>query len=113
MGKTLRYFRNVSQPDYENVVKEAVRAIEATARSLFPFEGSSFGETVSSIAGSESGQLPKPIANTFHALYGFGGGGEGVRHGGVTGGPVTNELAVYSFSGGCIPNSASRRSRRK
>jgi hypothetical protein len=97
-NKALKYFRNVSQPDYENVVKEAVCAVEATARELFPFGGSTLGEVFKSITGSESGQLPKTIANTFHGLYGFRNGGQGVGHGGATGGVATKEIAEYALA---------------
>ncbi len=94
-NKALRYFRNVSQPDPENVVKEAVCAVEATARVFFPSGGSTLGDVVKSITGNGLGLLPKPIANTFHGLYGFRSGAEGVGHGGTTGGTVTKELAEY------------------
>jgi hypothetical protein len=96
--KALKYFRNVSQPDYENVVKEAICSIEATARALFPSGGATLGDVVKSITGSGPGQLPKTIANTFHGLYGFASGGQGVRHGGTTGGAVTKELAEYALA---------------
>jgi AbiJ N-terminal domain 4 len=97
-NKALKYFRSVSQPDFENVVKEAVCAVEATARALFPSGGSTLGEVVNSITGSEIGQLPKTIAKTFHGLYGFSSGGEGVRHGGAAGGAATKEIAEYSLA---------------
>jgi hypothetical protein len=97
-NKALKYFRNVGQPDYENVVKEAVCADEAVARALFPSGGPTLGEVVKSITGSEAGHLPKAIANTFHGLYGFSSGGEGVRHGGAAGGAVTKELAEYALA---------------
>jgi hypothetical protein len=97
-NKALRYFRNVSQPDPENAVKEAVCAVEAAARVLFPGTGATLGDVVKSITGSGSGQLPKTIANTFHGLYGFRSGGDGVGHGGAAGGPVTKELAEYSLA---------------
>ena len=97
-NKALRYFRNVAEPDYENVFKEAVCAIEAIARALFPDSGSTLGEVVKSITGSELGQLPKPIAQTFHGLYGFRNSGEGVGHGGAEGGPATKELAEYALA---------------
>ena len=97
-NKALRYFRSVSQPDPENVVKEAVCAVEAAARALFPAGGNTLGDVVKSITGSGPGQLPKPIANTFHGLYGMRSGGDGVGHGGATGGPVTKELAEYALA---------------
>lgn len=97
-NKALRYFRNVSNPDPENVVKEAVCAVEATARALFPSRGSTLGEVVKSLTGTDPGQLPKPIAQTFHGLYGFRSGGEGIGHGGGEGGAATAELAEYALA---------------
>jgi len=98
-NKALRYFRNVSQPDHENVIKESVCAVEAAARVLFSSAGgSTLGDVIKSITGSETGQLPKPIANTFHGLYGFRNGGAGVAHGGGGAGPATAELAEYAMS---------------
>jgi hypothetical protein len=97
-GKALRYFRNVSQLDPENVIKEAVCAVEATARALFPSGGSTLGSIVNSITGNEVGQLPQSIAKTFHGMYGFRSAGEGVGHGGTTGGPATKELAEYALA---------------
>jgi hypothetical protein len=96
-NKALKYFRNVSEPDYENAVKEAVCAVEASARALFPSGGATLGDIVKSITGSGVGQLPKPIAQTFHGLYGFRSGGEGVGHGGTEGGAATKELAEYAL----------------
>jgi hypothetical protein len=97
-NKALRYFRNISQPDPENAVKEAVCAVEAAARALFPDAGSTLGEVVKSITGVGPGQLPKPIAKTFDGLYGFRNAGDGVGHGGAEGGPATKELCEYTLA---------------
>ena len=97
-NKALGFFRNISQPDHENVVKESVCAVEATARALFPSGGATLGDVVKSITGSDVGQLPKPVAQTFHGLYGFRSGGQGVGHGGATGGAATKELAEYALA---------------
>jgi len=95
-NKALKYFRNVSQPDPENAVKEAVCAVEATARALFPDSaGKTLGDVTKALTGNDAGQLPKSVAQTFHGLYGFRSGGEGVAHGGATGGPATNAIAEY------------------
>ncbi|MFI5094621.1 MAG: AbiJ-NTD4 domain-containing protein [Candidatus Acidiferrales bacterium] len=94
-NKALRYFRNLSQPDPENVVKEAVCAVEAAGRALFPSAGSTLGEVVKTITGIGPGQIPKPIAKTFDGLYGFRNAGDGVGHGGAEGGPATKELSEY------------------
>ena len=88
----------MDQPDYENVVKEAVCAVEAVARVLFPDGRPTLGEVVKSLAGSEPGQIPKTIANTFHGMYGFRNSGEGVGHGGTKGGASTKEIAEYAFA---------------
>lgn len=79
-------------------MKEAVCAVEAAARALFPTGGSTLGEVTKSITGVGPAQLPKPIANTFHGLYGFRSAGDGVGHGGSTGGEVTKELAEYALA---------------
>jgi hypothetical protein len=99
-NKANRYFRNVAQPDYENAVKEAVCAVEAVARVLFPGGGWTLRKVVNSITGINLGQLPKPIADTFQGLYGFRNSGEGVAHGGSEGGAVTKELAEYALAVG-------------
>jgi len=97
-NKALKFFRNVSQPDYENVVEEAVCAVEAVAKVLFRDGGRTLGKVVNSITGSDEGQLPEPIARTFQGLYGFRNSGEGVAHGGSDGGTVTKELAEYALA---------------
>jgi hypothetical protein len=76
-------------------VKDAVCAVEATARVLFPQGGSTLGDIIKSVTGNDPGQIPKSIANTFNGVYGFRNGGQGVGHGGATGGAVTKELAEY------------------
>lgn len=97
-NKALKYFRQVAEPDYENAVKEAVCAVEATARALFPDDGKTLGEVVDSITGPDPGQVPKAIAKSFHGLYGFRNGGQGVAHGGTSGGAATKEIAEYSLA---------------
>ena len=97
-NKALRYFRNVTQPDPQNTVKEAVCAVEAAGRALFPTAGNTLGDIAKSIAGSGVGQLPRPIAKTIDGLYGFRNSGEGVGHGGTDGGPVTMALAEYALA---------------
>ncbi len=79
-------------------MKEAVCAVEAVARVLFPDRGLTLGDVVKSLAGSEPGQIPKTIANTFHGMYGFRNSGEGVGHGGTAGGASTKEIAEYALA---------------
>jgi hypothetical protein len=65
INKALRYFQNVSQPDPENVVKEAVCAVEAAARVLFPSGGSTLGDVVKSITGSGLGSFQSRLPKAF------------------------------------------------
>jgi len=97
-NKALRYFRDVSKPDYENVVKEAVCAVESTAIELLHTGGSTLDDVLKVITGAGEGELPKAIAKTFEALYGFRNGGKGVSHGSATGGAVTKDLAEYALA---------------
>jgi hypothetical protein len=99
-NKALGFFRKVSEPDYENAVKEAVCAVEAAAQVLFSSEGVALDDIIKKIEGSGVGEVPKPIAKTFYGLYGFRNSGKGVAHGGAgTGsGPATKELAEYALA---------------
>lgn len=95
-NKALHYFRSVANPDPENVVKEAVCAVEAVARVLFgTVKAKTLGVVIQTITGDGSGKLPKSIAQTFHGVYGFRSAGDGVGHGGTTGGQATREIAEY------------------
>jgi AbiJ N-terminal domain 4 len=93
-SKSLRHFRNREKPDPENTVKEAVCAVEAAAKELFPdAKVATLGDFVKWATGSDL--LPKTIGQTFTGLYAFRNSGEGVSHGATSGGVVTSELAEY------------------
>lgn len=97
--KAQRYFRDRNKPDPENVVKEAVCAVEAAARELFPnSKGRTLEDVVKWLRGTEDGKLPPSIATTFIGLYAFRGGGDGVAHGGATGGTATKNIAEYALA---------------
>lgn len=98
--KAQRYFHDRNNPDFENAVKEAVCAVEDAAKdaakNLFPdANGATLGDVVKWLTGPEPGKLPKTIAQTLTGLYGFRNSGDGVGHGGSTGGAVTPEIAEY------------------
>jgi hypothetical protein len=105
-SKALRHFRDRERPDYENAIKEAVCAVEAAAKELFPdAKATTLGDFVKWAAGSQPQLMPKTIGQTFGALYAFRSSGEGVSHGAASGGAVTAELSEYvprdrGFSGG-------------
>jgi len=95
-SKALRCFRDRENPDPENAVKEAVCAVEAAAKELFPEAmAATLGDFIKWATGSERCLLPKTIAHTFSGLYAFRNGGEGVSHGATSGGAVTAELSEY------------------
>lgn len=94
--KALRYFRDRLKPDPENAVKEAVCAVEAAAKELFPnAKAATLGDSIKWLTGSEVGKLPKSIAQTFTGLCAFRSGGDGVAHGGSSGGTATTSIAEY------------------
>jgi hypothetical protein len=93
-SKSLRHFRDREKPDPENTVKEAVCAVEAAAKELFPdAKVATLGDFVKWATGSDL--LPKTIGQTFTGLYAFRNSGEGVSHGATSGGVVTAELSEY------------------
>lgn len=95
-SKALRYFHDRKKPDPENTVKEAVCAVEAAAKELFPdAKAKTLGDFVNWVTNGEHNLLPKTIGQTFSGLYGFRNSGEGVSHGAASGGVVTAELAEY------------------
>jgi AbiJ N-terminal domain 4 len=95
-AKALRYFRDRVKPDPENAVKEAVCAVEAAAKDLFPnAKATTLGDATKWLTGPEPGKLPKAIGQTFTGLYAFRSGGDGVGHGGSTGGTATTSIAEY------------------
>lgn len=98
-AKALAYFEHSSKPDFENAVKEAVCAVEAAARQLFPqTDGKTLGEIIKRIKGTQAGQLPKPLADTIIGLYAYRNSGDGVSHGGSDGGKVTRFIAEYALA---------------
>jgi hypothetical protein len=95
-SKALHYFRDRKKPDHENAVKEAVCAVEAAAKELFPdSKAATLGDFVKWATSPERCLFSKMIGQTFAGLYAFRSGGEGVSHGATAGGIVTAELSEY------------------
>ncbi len=95
-SKALAYFHDRKKIDHENAVKEAVCAVEAAAKELFPdAKANTLGDFVGWATNSKRNLLPKTIGQTFSGLYGFRNSGEGVAHGAASGGAVTAELSEY------------------
>jgi AbiJ N-terminal domain 4 len=95
--KALYFFRNPTNPDFENCVKEAVCAVEAAGKTLFPAaKASTLGDLTKWLASNAS--VPKAICQTINGIYAFRSGGEGIGHGGATGGVATQEITEYVLS---------------
>lgn len=94
--KALQFFRDPLRPDHENAVKEAVCAVEAAGKALFPeAKATTLGDLTKWLTAGESALLPKSLGHTISGLYGFRSGGDGVGHGGSSGGVATGEIAEY------------------
>jgi hypothetical protein len=94
--KALQFFRNPSKPDYENAVKEAVCAVEAAGKALFPqAKAATLGDLAKWFSSTKDVAVPKALLNTITGIYGYRSGGDGVGHGGASGGAATTEVAEY------------------
>ena len=97
--KALQFFRSPSKPDYENAVKEAVCAVEAAGKALFPgAKASTLGELARWLGTTKDVSVPRTLAQTITAIYAYRSGGEGVGHGGTDGGAATAEVAEFVMS---------------
>ena len=97
--KSLSFFRSPSNPDYENCVKEAVCSVEAAAKALFPkSKSSTLGDFSKWLTSTQTVEVPKALSQTITSIYAFRSGGEGIGHGGATGGKATKEVAEYILS---------------
>lgn len=94
--KAMQFFRSPSKPDYENAVKEAVCAVEAAGKVLFPTaKATTLGDLAKWFASTKDVTVPKALAQTITGIYAYRSGGDGVGHGGSAGGAATAEVAEY------------------
>ena len=97
--KALQFFRAPSKPDFENAVKEAVCAVEAAGKSLFPTaKAATLGDLAKWLASTKEVSVPKALAQTITGIYAYRSGGDGVGHGGSIGGAATSDVAEYVLS---------------
>jgi hypothetical protein len=94
--KALQFFRSLSKPDYENAVKESVCAVEAAGKSLFPASrAATLGDLAKWLSTTKDVSVPKGLVQTITGIYAYRSGGDGVGHGGASGGRATAEVAEY------------------
>lgn len=97
--KALQFFRQPAKPDYENCVKEAVCAVEAAGKALFPAaKAATLGDLVKWFQTTKDYAVPKALIKTIEGLYAYRSGGDGIGHGGAAGGAATAEVAEYVLS---------------
>lgn len=94
--KAMGFFRHPSKPDYENSVKEAVCAVEAAGKVLFPSaQAATLGDLAKWFGKTSEVSIPKALVQTITGTYGYRNGGDGVGHGGSSGGVATVEVTEY------------------
>ncbi|MGM0784023.1 MAG: AbiJ-NTD4 domain-containing protein [Pseudomonadota bacterium] len=97
--KALQFFRHPTNPDYENCVKEAVCAVEAAGKALFPAaKATTLGDLAKWFVNTKDYEVPKALVKTIEGIYAYRSGGNGVGHGGAQGGAATVEVAEYVLS---------------
>ena len=94
--KALQFFRSFAKPDYENAVKESVCAVEAAGKALFPASrAATLGDFAKWLASTRDVAVPKALTQTITGIYAYRSGGDGVGHGGASGGRATAEVAEF------------------
>lgn len=94
--KAMQFFRSPAKPDFENAVKEAVCAVEAAGKALFPAaKAATLGDLAKWFVSTKDVIIPKALAQTITGIYAYRSGGDGVGHGGSAGGAATAEVAEY------------------
>lgn len=70
--KALQFFRHPSKPDFENAVKEAVCAVEAAGKALFPAaKATTLGDLAKWLGTTKDVSVPKALCNTITGVYAF------------------------------------------
>lgn len=97
--KAMRFFEAAPHADPANAVKEAVMALEAAAKSLFPdVAGKDLYTIFQQLRGTSEDEVPPTLSKIAESVYAFRGAALGVTHGGATGGVPTLEVAELVLS---------------
>jgi hypothetical protein len=91
--KALQFYGNAKTPDFENAIKEAICAVEASLITLFSPDISKSFENIRKLIGNEKGKAPAPIIESLIKIYGYRNSGEGVAHATSKGLKVTEKEA--------------------
>lgn len=77
--RAIELYRDRTNPDYRNSVKESISAVEATYRRLNGTEHQRIGTAIAEMD-KEGLHLPESLKNGFTAIYGWTNGKDGIRH---------------------------------
>jgi hypothetical protein len=78
LAKSLDALAQKPQPDYHNAIKDAILAVEATARLIGGREGDGLDRPLTALA--EKIGIHPAMKKAFLSLYGFTSSPEGIRH---------------------------------
>ena len=93
--KARSFFEKAPEPDFPNSIKEAVSAMEAAAKHLFPTKETDFEKIIKNIKDVNGAVIPATITNGLLAPYRFRGAGHEIAHGGATGGKATAAVTEW------------------
>jgi hypothetical protein len=98
-NKATKFFTAAPHPDFENACKEAVAAVEAAAKALFPEQkAKDLEDLLKKLQGTTEFTIAPTLVKSILALYAFRGAAEGVAHGSASGGAVTGPVAEWVLS---------------
>ena len=77
--RAIELYRDRTNPDYRNSVKESISAVEATYRRMTGTIHKNFGVAIAAME-KEGMDLPEPLKTGFSKIYGWTSGKGGIRH---------------------------------
>ncbi len=80
ISRAITLYRDRSEPDYRNSVKESISAVEATYRRLTGGEHKNIGAAITALEGQGRIDLPTSLKKGFSQIYGWTSGRDGIRH---------------------------------
>ncbi len=97
-GKAQKYFAKSPEADYPNSVKEAVSSLESACKALFSSREAGFEKCLRGVTDGDGDPIPPTILKGLLSVYQFRGAGEGIAHGGATGGRPTAAVTEWVLS---------------
>ena len=79
LDKAIKIFANREKPDYDNVIKESITAVEAMCQIITNNEKSTLGEALKHLK-ENNVIIPSALKEAFSKLYGYTSDTNGIRH---------------------------------